>query len=200
MTAAETKAKKDDEKVAGADKSNDVETTKQADEKNAALPAGPEAAGKTDPEAAADGSSTGAVHDGDSLGEDFDEDDFPVNGAGVDGTLGTVAEKDQSGEEYDVPWTYVIAADLPRTSDSDDDAKSWTVQEYAEERADEDGNAIDPVALVPVQSEPGQTFRVSELPNREVAEAAGIDWKQFVTGLPVRADVDNEAPRKGIPA
>lgn len=112
------------------------------------------------------------------------------------GFLGTTAERDVDGKEYDVPWTYLTGDDVeaskPRTSDWDDAGRSWTAQEV--------GQREEAVALVDVQATPGQVFRVRELPNRAVAEEAGIDYANFVTGLPVRPDVKGEAPRRGTPA
>jgi hypothetical protein len=139
--------------------------------------------------------------DGENDAFDNDDDDFeaPVDGDSVEAGAGVVVERNLDGDEYEVPYALVTGADLARTSDSDDPAKSWTAQHATGEREDEDGNT-DPVALVPVEGTPGQTFRVRELPDRDVAEAAGIDYDQWVSGLPVRADVPNEAPRKGIPA
>ena len=193
-----TRKKSDDEKTAGADQSKDVETTKEAEERE--VPEAAEERGKTDPEAAASGSVVGGVVDGDSGLEDAEEAELPVADGKVEGGLGVVAERNVKGEERDVPWTYLTASNVARTSDSDDPQKSWTVQEAAEERKDEDGKTLDPVALTPVQATPGQTFRVSELPNVEVVKAAGIDHEQWFAGLPVRPDVEDEAPRKGIPA
>ena len=194
----------DEKKTAGEDKSKDVQTTDQAAEKQDALQdAKVEERGETDAKAAASGGSVGAVRDGDSNVVDKDDDerdsDFDADAfedGSVAGASGVVAERNAEGDEFDVPYAYVTAADLARTSDSDDPAKDWTAQHAAEEREDQDH----PVALVPVEGTPGQTFRVRELPNREVVEAAGINYEQWVAGLPVRADVPNEAPRKGIPA
>lgn len=118
----------------------------------------------------------------------------------VDSALGVVHERDAHGVEYDVPWKFLTVEDVDehtrvRTSDSDDPARSWTNQETVGE-----GDDAKPVALVPVQQTPGQTFRVSELPSVESLKAAGIDPAQFLSGLPVRPDVEDEAPRRGIPA
>jgi hypothetical protein len=119
----------------------------------------------------------------------------------VEGATGTVVEANRSGEKFDVPYTTLTADNaLVRTSDSDDPAKNWTAQHASGEREDEDGKTLDPVALVPVEGAPGQTFRVSELPERDVAEKAGVDYEQFVAGLPVRPDVKDEGRRRGIPA
>lgn len=199
--AAKSNAKSD--KTAGKDESKDTQTTKQAEESN--VPDSVEERGDTDAKAAASGSSVGAVKDGDTgLDDAYDDDDkdaeFPVADDGVEGAVGTVAERDREGDEYDVPYTLLTAQVLPRTSDSDDPAKDWTAQHAGGERKDEDDNDLDAVALVPVQGTPGQTFRKRELPNRDVVEAAGIDYNQWVAGLPVRADVPDEAPRRGVPA
>lgn len=189
MTAQNTQADKSEEKDAekAADQHNteanrgqkDVETTEQARDRQ--VPSEPEKF-ETDEKKAED---------------DFDADAFD---GGIDGGLGTVAEKNTAGEEYEVPWKYLTAEDLEehtavRTSDSDDPARSWTNQETV----GDDDDAV-PVALVPVQQTPGQTFRVSELPSVVEMEKAGINAAQFLAGLPVRPDVDGEAPRKGIPA
>lgn len=132
------------------------------------------------------------------------EEEYEEVGEGVEGALGVVSERDNDGNEYEVPWLYLTAdtveATPARTSDWDDNQRSWTSQEVSAERKDDDGNDLDAVALVDVEATPGQVFRVRELPNREVAEAAGIDYAQWVTGLPVRPDVENEAPRRGTPA
>lgn len=204
MTARKTKSEQDETKTAGEDKSKDVQTTQQAEEKADATPTSVEERGETDADAAASGGSVGAVHDGDSLGDLDDEDGYEtledVADGSVEGAVGVVAERNLDGDEYDAPYTLLTASDLARTSDSDDPGKDWTAQHAGGEREDEDGNNLDPVALVPVEGTPGQTFRVRELPSREVVEAAGINYDQWVSGLPVRADVPNEAPRKGIPA
>jgi hypothetical protein len=199
------KSKNESEKdTALKDESKDVQTTKQAD---AAADAVPTSAEKRevdddrDVKAGDVGTRTGLVVDGENDAFDNDDDDFeaPVDGDSVEAGAGVVVERNLDGDEYEVPYALVTGADLARTSDSDDPAKSWTAQHATGEREDEDGNT-DPVALVPVEGTPGQTFRVRELPDRDVAEAAGIDYDQWVSGLPVRADVPNEAPRKGIPA
>jgi hypothetical protein len=199
-----SKSAKDDEtKTAGKDTSKDTQTTKQAEEKQDDLSTKVEERGETDAEGAASGSVVGGVQDGDTGLDDVDGEkaDLLDYEDEVDGVVGTVAERNAKGDEFDVPYLYVTAADVkPRTSDSDDPAKDWTAQHAGGEREDEDGNALDPVALVPVEQTPGQTFRVRELPNRDVAKAAGIDYDQWISGLPVRADVEDEAPRKGIPA
>jgi hypothetical protein len=204
VTARKTdKSEKDDTKTAGEDKSNTTQTTMQAEDKQDDLSTKTEERPETDAEAAASGSSVGAVKDGDTGLDDVDgeEADLLDYEDEVEGVVGSVAERGLDGEEYDAPYAYVTAADVkPRTSDSDDPAKDWTAQHASGEREDEDGNSLDPVALVPVEQTPGQTFRVRELPNKDVAEAAGIDYAQWVSGLPVRADVPDEAPRKGIPA
>jgi hypothetical protein len=199
---ARTKDKTEqDEKTAGTDQSKTEETTKQAEEKAAQTPTSVEPRGETDAEAAASGSSVGAVVDGDSGLEDEAVEQFEDGEIG-DGVVGTVTEVDSEGAEYDAPYAFLtpeLGLTAPRTSDSDDPAKDWTAQHAGGEREDADGNS-DPVALVPVQGTPGGTFRIRELPNREVVEAAGIDYDQWVAGLPVRADVPNEAARRGIPA
>ncbi len=148
------------------------ETTKQEAEKSADVPAAPVEA------------EDQPVED-EAVAETTFVDDF-------EGALGTTSEVDKDGVEYDAPYTYLTAQDLARTADWDDPARSWVSQENTERE--------DPVALTEVHGAPGQTFRVRELPDRKVAEAAGIDYAQFVAGLPVRPDVPNEAPRKGIPA
>ncbi len=180
--ADETKA--DDTKVIPQGK---VETTKQAEEKDVVT--SPEKVEKDE---------ESAVFEEDA---EYSDEDFAEDGK-IEGSSGSVFEKNLDGDEFEVPYVYLTAADLEpvRTSDSDDPAKSWTAQEYAESRKDEDDNDLDPVALVPVEATPGQVFRVGELPDRKVAEAAGINYDQFVAGLPVRPDIPNEAPRKGIPA
>ena len=198
---------KNDKKTAGKDESRKQETSEQAKVEQEKVPTEPEETGESDPKAAASGSEVGAVRDGDTGldgedGEDGEDgyDDLVAVEKEADGALGTVAERNLDGENFDVPWLYVTADVLPRTSDSDDETRSWTAQHAGGEREDEDGNSLDPVALVEVVGTPGQTFRVRELPNRKVAEAAGIDYDQWVAGLPVRADVPGEAPRRGIPA
>ena len=199
---AETqKSDKDETKTAGDDKSKTTQTTKQAEEKSDATPTTVEERGETDAKGAASGSVEGGVRDGDSGLDDTELDDWSEE-ADEDGVVGTVAEKDLEGNEYDVPYAYVTADAVgpARTSDSDDPAKDWTAQHALGLREDEDGNEVGAVALIDVEATPGQTFKVSELPNKDVAEAAGIDYAQWVSGLPVRADVENEAPRKGIPA
>jgi hypothetical protein len=191
-------SKDDDEaKKAGQDQSKDVQTTDEAAENKESQPTGPEESGETNVEGAAKGEVAGGVVRGDS-GDALDEDVDLADE--VDGALGTVVETDRDGKQYDVPYVLVTSDHLPRTSDSDDAAKDWTAQHAGGEREDEDGNSLDPVALVPVEGTPGQTFRVGELPNREVAEKAGIDYDVWVSGLPVRPDVPREAPRRGIPA
>lgn len=205
MTARKnTKSEQDDSKTVGKDESKDYQTTDQAAEAAENVPDSPEKreGDQVDVEGASKGETLGGVVDGESGAFEVEDDDYdaPVEGDHVDGALGTVAERNNDGDEYDVPYVVVTADSFPRTADSDDPAKDWTAQHAGGERQDEDGNDLDPVALVPVQQTPGQTFRVRELPNREVAEAAGIDYDQWIAGLPVRADVPNEAPRKGIPA
>lgn len=209
--------KSDDKNKAGKDASVTQQTTAQAEEERENLPTEAVKREESDPEAAAEGSTVGAVVDGDTgfdypdspvdHDDDYDEDEdvvefTAVDDDGVEGALGVVTERNLHGEEYDVPWLYITAdhVERPRTSDSDDPAVSWTAQEAAEKREDEDGNEQDTVALVPVQATPGQTFRVRELPNREVAEKAGIDYDQWIAGLPIRADVPDEGPRQGVPA
>lgn len=204
MTARKTdKSEKDDTKTAGEDKSKTTQTTTQAEERQDALSTKSEERPETDAKAAASGSSVGAVKDGDTGLDDVDGEEADLLGFEdeVDGVVGSVAERNLKGDEFNVPYAYVTGADVqPRTSDSDDPARDWTAQHASGEREDEDGNTLDPEALVPVEQTPGQTFRVRELPNKDVAEAAGIDYAQWVSGLPVRADVEDEAPRKGIPA
>jgi hypothetical protein len=188
------------------DESVDVQTTKQAEEAEENLPTSAEKREVDEDrevEASEVGTRTGLVVDGEN--DVFDEDaeysdeDFEEDGDVVS-VAGAVYERNLEGDEYETPYTVLAAPDLkPRTSDSDDPAKSWTAQHASGEREDEDGNT-DPVALVEVAGTPGETFRVRELPDRKVVEAAGIDYDQWVSGLPVRADVPNEAPRKGIPA
>lgn len=203
MTARKTnKSAETDDKTVGEDQSKDVQTTKQAEEKqeNLSTSAEQREVGQSDVEGASKGEVAGGVVRGDvGLDEDADlEADSEDLG---DGVVGTVVEADLEGNQYDVPYAILTPGDVkPRTSDSDDPAKDWTAQHAGGERQDEDGNDLDPVALVPVEGTPGQTFRVRELPNRGVAERAGIDYDQWVAGLPVRADVPNEAPRRGTPA
>lgn len=199
--------KSDEKKTAGKDESKTTQTTKQAEEQEVSETV--EERGETDAKAAASGGSVGAVHDGDVVGDSEDEDGYSdavdeYEDGKVEGAQGTVAERNLAGDEYDTPWAYVqpTAEGLARvrTSDSDDPARSWDAQQAGGERKTEDDEEVGPVALVEVESTPGQTFRVSELPNRAVAEAAGINYDQWVAGLPVRADVPDEAPRRGIPA
>lgn len=207
MTARKTKSEQDD-KTVGKDESKTTQTTDQQAEAAENVPTKAEKrdGDDTDVKGAADGTVVGGTVDGKNKAfEPEDEDDYedwdaPVEDDEVEGATGTVAERNLEGDEFDVPYVYVTAADLARTSDADDPAKDWTAQHASGERETEDGEALDPVALVPVEGTPGQTFRVRELPNREVAEKAGIDYDQWIAGLPVRADVPNEAPRKGIPA
>jgi hypothetical protein len=188
------------------DESKDVQTTDQAEAAEENLPTSAEKREvEEDRDVKADevGTRTGLVVDGENevFDEDaeYDEDDF-ADGGNVEGVHGAVVERNLDGDEYEVPYTVLTAADVkPRTSDSDDPAKDWTAQHASGEREDADGNT-DPVALVPVEGTPGETFRLRELPDRAVVEAAGINYDQWVAGLPVRADVPNEAPRKGIPA
>jgi hypothetical protein len=190
-----TSKKSDETKTAGKDESKDAQTTKEAREEKDALPTEPEARGETD--AKADGSKVGAVRDGDVVGDEDSKTEDVVDVKGGESELapdGLVTERNAVGDEFDVPYVQLTADHLPRTSDSDDPNKSW-VSQQAGEREDEEA-----VALVAPNATPGQTFRVRELPNRAVVEAAGINYEQFVAGLPVRADVEHEAPRKGIPA
>lgn len=195
--------KSDEKKTAGKDESKTTQTTKQAEENE--VPTKVEERGETDAKAAASGGSVGAVRDGDVVGDEDDKDAAKVvdsyEGGEAEGALGTVAERNNKGEEFDAPWTYLTPdpqekQSLLRTSDSDDPARSWNAQKAA---GSEDSDEA-PEALVEVQGTPGQTFRVRELPNRAVVEAAGINYDAWVAGLPVRADVPDEAPRKGIPA
>jgi hypothetical protein len=197
------RTKKDDDKVAGTDQSKTSQTSAQAEDNEVDEKA--TESGKTDVKGAASGSVVGGVVDGDSgfYDDDLDKDDRPeaeIKDDKVEGAVGTVVEHNRDGDQFDVPYTYLTPEYLPRTADSDDPAVDWTAQHATGERKDDDGNDLDPVALVPVQGIPGQTFEVSELPNREVAEAAGIDYDQWVAGLPVRATVKDAAPRRGIPA
>jgi hypothetical protein len=190
-----TSKKSDETKTAGKDESKDAQTTKEAREEKDALPTEPEARGETD--AKADGSKVGAVRDGDVVGDDDSKTEDVVDVKGGESEFlpdGLVAERNAAGDEFDVPYVQLTSDHLPRTSDSDDPNKSWTAQD-AGEREDEDA-----VALVAVRGTPGQTFRVRELPNKAVVEAAGINYEEWVAGLPVRADVEHEAARKGIPA
>jgi hypothetical protein len=188
------------------DESKDVQTTKQAEAAEENLSGSAEkreVEDDRDVKASEVGTRTGLVVDGENEAVDEDSDldagDFE-DGGDLDGVVGAVVERNLEGDEYEVPYALLTAADLkPRTSDSDDPATDWTAQHASGEREDEDGNS-DPVALVPVEGTPGQTFRLRELPDRAVAEAAGIDYDQWVAGLPVRADVPNEAPRRGIPS
>lgn len=204
MTARKTKSEQDEKTAetqkAGKDESKTLQTTDEARENEEKVPTTPQDRGETD--ANADGSKVGAVVDGDTgLDSDDDDEKFDaVEGEEVTAPVGVVAERNAEGDEFDVPFVYLTAQDVARTSDSDDPAKDWTAQHAGGERQDEDGNDLDPVALTEVVGTPGQTFRVRELPNREVAEAAGINYEQWVAGLPVRADVPGEAPRRGTPA
>lgn len=206
-------AKSTDEKTVGKDESVTQQTTEQQAEEQKNLPTSAEKRTESDPEAAAEGSTVGAVvggdtgnseddEDFDSSFEDFDDADWGDDEDDEDALapLGTVVERDVEGKEYDAPYAYLTSDSLPkaRTSDSDDPGVSWTAQEVTEVREGEDGEK-NPVALVDVQATPGQTFRYRELPNREVAEAAGINYDQWVAGLPVRADVPNEGLRQGLP-
>ena len=204
-----TASEKNKSSKAGEDKSRTQQTSKEAEERKDALPTSPEKREESDPRAAATGSTVGGVVDGDVLGKaDYDDDkdedkaeEFVEAAAegGLDFATGTVVERNVHGEEFDVPWATVTVDRVARTSDSDDPTKAWTAQEASGERKDDDGNDLAPVALVEVQGTPGQTFRVRELPNRAVAEAAGIDWELWVAGLPVRADVPDEGLRQGLP-
>jgi hypothetical protein len=190
------KSEKDDVKTAGQDESQDVQTSTQESDND--VPTKAEAAGEVDVDGAADGEVAGGVPYGET-GLDGDDYDFEyVDTDEYEGALGTVREVNGSREAVDVPWTYLTATDVQedavRTSDADDgDVRKWNAQATA----DDDET---PVALVPVQGTPGQTFRVDELPNVDVMKAAGIDVGQFLSGLPVRPDVEGEAPRRGIPA
>lgn len=186
----------DKDKKAGSDESVTQQTTKDAEDQKVSETV--EDRGETDAKGAASGNVVGGVVDGEkTLVPEDAEVKAKVGGDKAEGALGTVAERTQQGEEYEVPWTYLTADYLPRTSDSDDLTKDWTAQHAGGER---EGFEDEPVALVEVQGTPGQTFRDIELPNRAVVEAAGIDYDQWVTGLPVRADVPNETQRRGIPA
>lgn len=189
-------------KTAGKDTSKTQQTTEQAKVAEQQVPTKVEERGDSDPKGAASGSVVGGVVDGDIGAKDEAQDEVKAFESGnVEGALGTVPERDLEGNEVEAPYTLLTADNaLVRTSDSDDPAKDWTAQHAGGEREDEDGNSLDPVALTEVQGTPGQTFRARELPNREVAEAAGINYEQWVSTLPVRADVPNEAPRRGIPA
>lgn len=187
-----TTSKSSDEKTAGADKSKTQQTTKQAEEQK--VPTKVEERGESDVEGAASGNVAGGVVRGDTA-----VDDSGFADGKADGSLGTVVETNRSREAFDVPWSYLTAEDVGertsvRTSDSDDPARSWTSQE-AGEREDQEA-----VALTEVVGEPGQTFRVDELPNVEVMKAAGIDPGQWLAGVPVRANVPDEGHRRGIPA
>lgn len=204
MTARKSKTESEKDNSALKDESTDVQTTTQAAEAEDNLPTSAEKRevdDDRDVKAGDVGTRTGLGVDGENDAFDVDDDDYdaPVDGESVDAPTGAVVERNLDGDEYEVPYVALTGADLARTSDSDDPAKSWTAQHATGEREDEDGNT-DPVALVNVAGTPGQTFRVRELPDRKIAEAAGIDYDQWVSGLPVRGDVPNEAPRKGIPA
>lgn len=118
----------------------------------------------------------------------------------VEAGQGVVSEKDADGNEYEVPWAYLTVEDIDaesvaRTSDWDDPARAWNAQEAFERDEDEATGAAPSVQAVP-----GQTFRVSELPDLDRLREAGIDPAQFLAGLPVRSDVPGEAPRRGTPA
>lgn len=204
MTARKSKTESEQDKTALKDESKDVQTTTQAAEAEENLPTKAEKRevdDDRDVKAGDVGTRTGLGVDGENDAFEVDDDDYeaPVDGETVEAGAGVVVERNLDGDEYEVPYALVTGADLARTSDSDDPAKSWTAQHATGEREDEDGNT-DPVALVEVAGTPGQTFRVRELPDRKIVEASGINYDQFVAGLPVRADVPNEAPRKGIPA
>lgn len=204
MATDKTKAAESEkDKSALKDEGKTVETTAQAENKDVPTSAEKrEAPEDVKPDEV--GTRTGLVVDGenDVFDEDADlsDEDFE-DGGSLDGAAGVVVERSVDGTEYEAPYTLLTGADVAgRTSDADDPARSWTSQEGTGERKDEDGKALDPVALVPVDGTPGQTFRVAELPDRKVVEAAGINYDQYVAGLPVRVDVPDEAPRRGIPA
>lgn len=188
------------------DESKTVQTTKQAEEaKDSQITSAEKREVDKDRDVKADevGTKTGLVVDGenDAFEDDAEYAAEDFEDGGTVSANGAVFERNVDGEEYEVPYVTLTEADLrPRTSDSDDPGKSWTAQEASGERADEDGNTLDPVALVPVEGTPGETFRVRELPDRKVVEAAGINYDLWVAGLPVRSDVPHEAPRRGIPA
>lgn len=168
---------KADAKTAAKDESKDVTTTTEAEKQK--VPIEPQTV-ETDKDKAGDGEYAGAVVYGDS-GFENPEALEPDEDAAVGGTtrVGT----------QEVPWAYITPEHFEdvsevRTSDSDDPAKSWTVQDR-----DGDGDDAVAVALVPEVREPGQTFEVSELPNADAMENAGIDPVQFYSGLPVRTAV-----------
>lgn len=201
QAAAPTKTE-DEAKTSGADRSNDVARSDEVKE----TPDKPvEHEDGSNVEGAASGGVAGGVNRGDTGLQDYgDEDDDREFALGeeddsVDDARGVVTE---SG--YDVPWTYLTPAhfgeDLRvRTSDTDDPQRDWTAQTFAAEDDSDDEDAV-AVALIPVEAEPGQTFRVDELPNVDVMRAAGIDPVQWLSGLPVRASVEDEGHRRGIPA
>lgn len=81
---------------------------------------------------------------------------------------------------YLAPEHFEGAKEL-RTSDSDDPHRSWTTQDFEGDDGDRK-----PVALAHPEGEPGQTFSVDQLPNADVVEKSGIDYVQWVSGLPVR--------------
>lgn len=89
-------------------------------------------------------------------------------------------------EDGEVGWEPLVAEKRPRTSDEDDPGRSWTVQEAHEERKDKGKRkANDPVVLAEPTPAPGQVFTEDELPDRKVVEASGIDYDNWVAGLPV---------------
>lgn len=166
------------------------QTTKEEQEHKDAVPATPE---KQDNGSVAE-RVAGNDKDAQKEVKDFEK-------GKVDAPVGTTVEADRDGQKYDAPYTLLTPQNaVARTSDSDDPAKDWTAQHASGERKDEEGKTLDAVALTPVAGTPGQTFTVGELPEREVAEKAGVNYDQFVAGLPVRGTVKDEAPRRGTPA
>lgn len=174
-TANKTKAAESEKDAKTADAA-DEKVVPQAEEKE--VPTSAEKVEKDEESAAFD-------EDAEYSDKDFED------GGKIEGAEGTVVEDNVDGDQFDVPFVHLPNPDTaPRTSDSDDPGKSWSAQE----------NDLSPATFDEGTHTPGQTFRVGELPDRKVAEAAGINYDQFVAGLPVRPNVPHEAPRKGIPA
>lgn len=168
-------------KTKAAESEKDAKTADAADETKVEEKEVPTSAEKVEKD------EESAVFDEDA---EYSDEDFKDDGK-IEGAEGTVVEANVDGDQFDVPYVHIPNADIaPRTSDSDDPGKSWSAQE----------NDLSPATFDEGTHTPGQTFRVGELPDRKVAEAAGINYDQFVAGLPVRPNVPHEAPRKGIPA
>lgn len=178
MATQKNKADQANEKdqPAAKDQSQESTTTTASDESVADTH---EVSSDKDTDATTQGEATGAVVYGDPGIENLDA--LEPDG---DSGLGTT----RVGTK-EVPWTYLTPehfedVDEVRTSDSDDEGKSWTSQHLSEND--------EPVALVPVQKEPGQTFTAEQLPNVDAMRAAGIDPVQWVSGLPVRGLLSDE--------